>query len=83
MIHVVFLSNVIPVRDITLGNILELLQLVFHVSCHSYGTIFSLLIGFMVPDPDFFMRMLTVGFSLSYCDGQSSLILQFMALHLL
>ena len=67
MIYVVFLSNVIPGRDITLGNILELLQLVFYMSCHFYGTIFSLLVGFMVPVPDFLMRRLTAGFSHSYC----------------
>lgn len=63
IIYVVFFSNVIPVRDITLGNILELLQLVFYMSCHFYGTIFSLLEGFVVPVPDLLMRRLTAGFS--------------------
>lgn len=65
MKYVVFISNVIPDRDITLGNILELLQLVFYMS-YFYGTIFSLLGGFMVPVSNFLMRRLTAGFSHSY-----------------
>lgn len=65
MMYVVFISNVIPDRDITLENILELLQLVFCMS-YFYCTIFSLLEGFMVPVPNFLMRSLTAGFSHSY-----------------
>lgn len=73
----------IPVGDITLGNLLELLQLVFYVSCHFYGTVFSLLEGFMLAIPDFLYEKADSRLqSFLLLDGPSSLTLQVMALHL-